>query len=659
VTLVEDSELAIRVADGDRAALATVYDRYADRLFDFCNSMLRDREEAADAVQQCLLIAAEKMGSLRDPSKMKSWLYAVARHDCLRRIRQRSREVVDQEAVETEPSGILSDDRTDVEALQELVWSAAKGLAPKDRALLDLHVRQGLNGQDLADAVGVKASNVYVMVNRLKAQFERAMGALLVIRLARTDCPELEAILEGSGTEFTVLLRKRVARHIEGCDICEDNRQRLASPLALLAAVPLVPAPLFLRERVLRNGPPPGEGSAHGGTSTQDGPATGPSAQIPKLSDRTGFPKDASGVGLITVWAAAVAVVVVAAVVAGMALSAPSSAVSAKQGTAHRTHQAPFTSTPTLPTTSTQVGGAHTPTTTLPNGGKGTVATTAPPHGSTQTSVPPQGFTSTTTTSTSANQQGSTNTTSPTCPLGASRSVGMTVTSDGVGYWVAQSNGDVIAYGDAAQYAPSSVSSAPIAPISAVSGSTGYLTLASDGTVAGAGANSEGSASSVGASCDVVAISATPDGHGYWITLSSGAVLTFGDALSYGSALGATGGFPIAGMAPTPDGKGYWLVASNGGIFTFGDAPNKGGVGSHLGAPIVGMAPSPDGGGYYMVASDGGIFSFGDAHFYGSAAPSSSPVVAVSADPSGTGYWVLEANGQVMPYGSATTYPPA
>jgi RNA polymerase sigma factor (sigma-70 family) len=656
MTLVEDSELAIRIADGDRAALAAVYDRYADRLFDFCNSMLRDKEEAADAVQQCLLIAAEKMGSLRDPNKMKSWLYAVARHDCLRRIRRRSREVADQEAVETEPSVMLSDDRTDVEALQELVWSAAKGLAPKDQALLDLHVRQGLNGQELADAVGVKASNVYVMVNRLKAQFERAMGALLVIRLARTDCPELDAILEGSGAEFTVLLRKRVARHIEGCDICEENRQRLASPLALLAAVPLVPAPLFLRERVLGNGPSPGEGSAHGGTSAQDAPVTGRPTEIPKLSERTGFPKDAAGVGLVSALVAGVAVVAVAAVVAGMAVSAPSSTVSADQGAAHRTHQAPFTSSPTRSTT-TQPASATSPTTTLPNDGKGTVATTAPPGGAAQTTAQPRGSTSATTTSTSATQQGSTNATAPTCPLGASRSVGMAVTSDGDGYWVAQSNGEVVAFGDAAQYPPSSVSSAPIASLSAVSGSAGYLALASDGTVAGVGATSEGSATSVGAACDVVAISATPDGQGYWITLSSGAVLTFGDALSYGSALGATGGVPIVGMASTPDGKGYWLVASNGGIFTFGDATNRGEVGSHLSAPIVGMAPSPDGEGYYLVGSDGGIFAF-NVLFYGSPAPSSSPVVAMSVDPSGTGYWILETNGQVTPYGSAKTYPP-
>ena len=44
--VLEDRDLAVRVAEGDRAALATVYDRYGDRLFDFCNSMLREQRRS-------------------------------------------------------------------------------------------------------------------------------------------------------------------------------------------------------------------------------------------------------------------------------------------------------------------------------------------------------------------------------------------------------------------------------------------------------------------------------------------------------------------------------------------------------------------------------------------------------------------------------------
>ncbi len=49
-------------ATGDRTALAAIYDRYADRLYDFCLGMLRDREAAADCVQDVFVTAATKLG---------------------------------------------------------------------------------------------------------------------------------------------------------------------------------------------------------------------------------------------------------------------------------------------------------------------------------------------------------------------------------------------------------------------------------------------------------------------------------------------------------------------------------------------------------------------------------------------------------------------
>ena len=41
--IASDADLAGAAAAGDRAAFAGIYDRYADRLHDFCIGMLRDR----------------------------------------------------------------------------------------------------------------------------------------------------------------------------------------------------------------------------------------------------------------------------------------------------------------------------------------------------------------------------------------------------------------------------------------------------------------------------------------------------------------------------------------------------------------------------------------------------------------------------------------
>jgi DNA-directed RNA polymerase specialized sigma24 family protein len=56
----------------------------------------------------------------------------------------------------------------DIEEMRTLVWDAAGGLAPRDRAVLDLHLRQGLEGAELGAALEVTAHNATVMLSRVR-----------------------------------------------------------------------------------------------------------------------------------------------------------------------------------------------------------------------------------------------------------------------------------------------------------------------------------------------------------------------------------------------------------------------------------------------------------------------------------------------------------
>lgn len=245
-----DTELVAGVLAGDRDAFAAVYDRYADRLHDFCWSVLRDRDEAADAVQDTFVLAAQRLAQLNDPERLRPWLYAVARSVALRRVRARRRVVLDEvgDMADTDPGPHRAAEQ---ESLRELVWTAAGGLSERDRALLDLHLRQGLEGAELGEAMGVSTSHAYVLLTRLRDQVERSLGALLIARLGREDCTELDALLAGWDGKFSPILRKRVARHVDSCDVCSERRRIVVSPWALLAGVPLLPAPLFLKDRVM------------------------------------------------------------------------------------------------------------------------------------------------------------------------------------------------------------------------------------------------------------------------------------------------------------------------------------------------------------------------------------------------------------------------
>lgn len=247
---MEDAELAQRAVDGDQRAWTEIYDTYADRLHDYCHSILRDRHDAADALHDAFVTAASKIGQLRDPSRLRPWLYSICRTQCLAAIRKRSRERPDEDVAAMTPPVVDRDEYADAE-LRQLVADASLGLAAKDRAVLDLHLRHGLEGKDLAVALDVTPHHATVLLGRVRGHVERSLAALLVGRTGRRDCPELDALLSGWDGSLSPLIRKRVARHIDACTTCGRRRERMVSPLALLGSLPMIPAPDDLRERTL------------------------------------------------------------------------------------------------------------------------------------------------------------------------------------------------------------------------------------------------------------------------------------------------------------------------------------------------------------------------------------------------------------------------
>jgi RNA polymerase sigma factor (sigma-70 family) len=376
----DDAELVLAATAGDRGAFAAIYDRYADRLHDFCWGMLRDRDEAADATQDAFVVAAERLGQLRDPQRLRPWLYAVARSQALHRIRARSRVAPEEEMTQLPDPAVGPEQAAERSDLRELVWNAAAGLSERDRALLDLHLRHGLEGAELGEAMGVEPGHAYVLLSRLRDQVERSLGAFLVARLGRDDCSVLSQVLTGWDGRFSPLVRKRVARHVDACEVCGSARRRLASPLALLAAVPPLPAPGYLREQVMtRVRLPSGAGSG------DDGPpeAGPPDARQPdpRTAGPPGEPPPAASRhqrrGAVAALVAALLVAVAAGVGLGWERSPAVSSPTGGQGgpvvAGAATSVAPATPPSTGPPTTTG------PSTTATSGTTRTTVPAAPP----------------------------------------------------------------------------------------------------------------------------------------------------------------------------------------------------------------------------------------------------------------------------------------
>jgi RNA polymerase sigma factor (sigma-70 family) len=252
---MQDREIVAAIVAGEPGGLAAAYGRYAPVLHAYCRSML-DEQDAADAVQDTFIIAADKLAGLRDPDRLRPWLYAVARNECRRRLRLRASAASLDEAGVAEPSAVTdeTDPGTGVQRaeLRVLVGEALAGMNASDREIIELNLRHDLDGADLADALGVPRNQAHALASRARSHFETSLGALLVARSGRQACPELAGILSGWDAQMTPLLRKRINRHIERCERCGERKRRELSPVMLLGLLPVAALPVALREQVFR-----------------------------------------------------------------------------------------------------------------------------------------------------------------------------------------------------------------------------------------------------------------------------------------------------------------------------------------------------------------------------------------------------------------------
>ncbi|MGN9811351.1 sigma-70 family RNA polymerase sigma factor [Micromonospora sp. BQ11] len=239
----DDRELVEATRRGDRAGLEGMYRRYADRLYTYARSVLGEPEAAADAVHDGFLLASRRIDQLRDPDRLRPWLYAIVRNECLRLLRERSRSAPLDEAGEVPAEPVDPGAGLNAAQVRDLVHAATAALNPGDREVVQLAIRHELSPTDIGAALGMPANHAHARLSRARTQLERSLGALLVARSGADSCVQLAELIEGWHGRLTPILRKRVVRHIEGCAVCGLLRREQLNPAALLSAYT---APPFL-----------------------------------------------------------------------------------------------------------------------------------------------------------------------------------------------------------------------------------------------------------------------------------------------------------------------------------------------------------------------------------------------------------------------------
>jgi DNA-binding CsgD family transcriptional regulator/outer membrane biosynthesis protein TonB len=186
---------------------------------------------------------------LRDESKFRAWVYAIARNEVRAKARARSRHVREEYAPEQSVDPDFAGDH-DRRELASLINEAVAGLTEREQEVFHLFARQGLSNDEIAASLELSFVNAQKLVQRVRDRIARSAGALLVARQGRKDCSDLNVLLVDWDGTFSPLWRKRIARHVDECQACEKRRAVILQPGGAVMAAPYFAAPESLRSRI-------------------------------------------------------------------------------------------------------------------------------------------------------------------------------------------------------------------------------------------------------------------------------------------------------------------------------------------------------------------------------------------------------------------------
>jgi RNA polymerase sigma-70 factor (ECF subfamily) len=209
---LSDVALAARIAAGDGAAARLVTERNNQRLFRAAWSVLKNREEAEDAVQAAYLRGFAAIGSFEGRSALSTWLTRIVLNEALGRARaeKRRRSRLDEGSVvhldeyreklmRGSTSAAAPDAALARAQLRALLEQAIADLPDPFRLVFVLRDVEGLSVEETAEALAILPATVKTRHLRARRRLREALAPDVRAALTGTfpfagaDCAALTA----------------------------------------------------------------------------------------------------------------------------------------------------------------------------------------------------------------------------------------------------------------------------------------------------------------------------------------------------------------------------------------------------------------------------------------------------------------------------------
>ena len=161
---------------------ANIFQEDYQRIFRYIMSMVRDAAEAEDLTQDTFLRAYQRRDSLRDEGAQTAWLYRIATHVCLDRLRQYARRSPKESQTELDEIDVAEPDTPSLQQtlerdeMSECVQSYLNRLSDSYRAVILLHDIHELTAAEIAQLLGESLATIKIRLHRARRKLSMALG---------------------------------------------------------------------------------------------------------------------------------------------------------------------------------------------------------------------------------------------------------------------------------------------------------------------------------------------------------------------------------------------------------------------------------------------------------------------------------------------------
>jgi len=171
----QEQTWALAAQKGDRSAFMRIVEVYQRPVYNLCYRMLGgDVSEAEDAAQETFLRAYTKLNTYNPGRKFSSWLFSIASHYCIDRLRQRRYQMIGWDELSAPDQDVLSSPEPQPEAValtredHTTLHTLLNSLPPDYRAATILRYWHELSYDEIAETLETSVSAIKSRLFRAK-----------------------------------------------------------------------------------------------------------------------------------------------------------------------------------------------------------------------------------------------------------------------------------------------------------------------------------------------------------------------------------------------------------------------------------------------------------------------------------------------------------